>query len=1025
MKKMIFSFGRMNPPTIGHEKLANKIKDVAKKEKADARLYLSHTQNSKKDPLTYNDKIRYAKNAFGIAHKSRARNIFDILPELEKEGYTDVIMVVGSDRVGEFTNLINKYNGKDYNFDSIKVVSAGERDPDAEGVEGMSGSKLRQLAVQGDQKTFKSGLASKLSDADKTKIYNTLRKTLKEDMENFDDLELDELVEILCDEEFTDEVLAELEEFLEEAERPAKYYSGDMSKSTKDKRAAQFAKQADMDDDNPAAYKPAPGDATAKTKPSKHTKKYKQMFGEASDETMIQMDEKIDGLVKKAEKSGMPYGILKKVYDRGIAAWRTGHRPGTTPQQWAFARVNSFVTKSSGTWGKADADLAAKVRGSKSESVDEALTVSQRLKRARLMKRLAPKIARARNIRKKRMADATRLLKRSRKQAKNVLRKKFAGKSGENYANLSYSQKMTVDKLVDKHSAKIEKLAKRLLPKIRKAEIARVQAARSSKNESIIVESTVQMEKNTKRFKELFNEARKSSEESENILMGLRKAVSLKGKDIQFDNGKKAKVTDSEARTVLAKFDDLRTTQEKQVYLKKLSGSPASFKAALTDKNPGKGEPKRGISLGGKYRANEEKMTFKNIIEKKDDSVNFSLTETAEAAIIKKAEKSGISVEVLKEVYNRGIESYVEGNNTKQQFAFNRVNSFISGGKTTTNADADLWNEAYGDGVRSTRSRSADMDDRKFFKAITKGTKPMRLDPDEVKRNQSNSRLKGYGQGKIFKKEEEQNEGIYKSPAHARLQKQMDKIYKTSKYKDDVRKLGGTPEKPGSQNMFVRTKKEAVSEEGGAGEWGTDALTNKYKSDTPGQGEDAGLNELGKSPLDRLLDRLRIKPKMNVAVRHFLKYKKENPTVDDRTAAVRVAQDMGLPLRTGTEFLLKALNDLKLIQTEEVDTCCDDCNEYYDHEITEAEYEGRKVELNNPFRLPTGSKKKFGVYAKNEKGNVVKVTFGDPNMEIKRDDPGRRASFRARHGCDKDPGPKWKAKYWSCWQWRANAKVDN
>ena len=69
------------------------------------------------------------------------------------------------------------------------------------------------------------------------------------------------------------------------------------------------------------------------------------------------------GLKKKAEKSGMPLSILRKVYNRGVAAWRTGHRPGTTPQQWGFARVNSFVTKSSGTWGKADKDLAAKVRG--------------------------------------------------------------------------------------------------------------------------------------------------------------------------------------------------------------------------------------------------------------------------------------------------------------------------------------------------------------------------------------------------------------------------------------------------------------------------------------------------------------------------------------------------------------------------------------------------------------------------------------------------------------------------------------
>ena len=155
MKKMVFTFGRMNPPTIGHEKLANKIKQVASKEKADARIYLSHTNKPNTDPLSYNDKIKFAKKAFGIAYKSNAKQIFQIAKELFGQGYTDVIMVVGSDRVEEFQGLLNKYNDKgDYNFDSIKVVSAGQRDPDAKGVEGMSGTKLRNLAKDGDQKTI-------------------------------------------------------------------------------------------------------------------------------------------------------------------------------------------------------------------------------------------------------------------------------------------------------------------------------------------------------------------------------------------------------------------------------------------------------------------------------------------------------------------------------------------------------------------------------------------------------------------------------------------------------------------------------------------------------------------------------------------------------------------------------------------------------------------------------------------------------------------------------------------------------
>jgi hypothetical protein len=87
-----------------------------------------------------------------------------------------------------------------------------------------------------------------------------------------------------------------------------------------------------------------------------------------------------------------------------------------------------------------------------------------------------------------------------------------------------------------------------------------------------------------------------------------------------------------------------------------------------------------------------------------------------------------------------------------------------------------------------------------------------------------------------------------------------------------------------------------------------------------------------------------------------------------------------------------------------------------------AEYQGRKVTLNKPFRTPDGPKK-FAVYTKNDKGKVVIVRFGSKEMSIKRDDPKRRKSFRARHGCDKDPGPKWKSKYWSCFQWRANSPV--
>ena len=110
-------------------------------------------------------------------------------------------------------------------------------------------------------------------------------------------------------------------------------------------------------------------------------------------------------------------------------------------------------------------------------------------------------------------------------------------------------------------------------------------------------------------------------------------------------------------------------------------------------------------------------------------------------------------------------------------------------------------------------------------------------------------------------------------------------------------------------------------------------------------------------------------------------------------------------------------------ERERIDYICEPCNLYEDLEITEAEYQGKKVKLNDPIRTSENPNKKFKVYVKD--GDTVKVVrFGDPNLSIKRDDPARRKNFRARHNCD-NPGPKTKARYWSCFQWRAGAKVDN
>jgi hypothetical protein len=185
----IFTFGRFNPPTLGHEKLVIAVANVARREGGEYFVYPSHTQDPKKNPLDQTTKVRYMKKMFS-KHKeniitSTAKNALEVASELQDKGYTNLVMVVGSDRVKDFQNLLDRYNGDEtkahgfYDFDTIKVVSAGERDPDAEGVSGMSASKMRQSAVEGDFKTFRSGIPSSLNDKDTKKMFNDIRKGMR------------------------------------------------------------------------------------------------------------------------------------------------------------------------------------------------------------------------------------------------------------------------------------------------------------------------------------------------------------------------------------------------------------------------------------------------------------------------------------------------------------------------------------------------------------------------------------------------------------------------------------------------------------------------------------------------------------------------------------------------------------------------------------------------------------------------------------------------------------------------------
>jgi len=148
----------MNPPTIGHKKLVDKITSIP----GDHFLFLSHTVKPKTDPLSHKEKVYFAQKSFGTditIGSPDVRTIIDAMKKLEALGYTKVIYVAGSDRIKSFDELLKKYNGTEYNFDVIEIANAGERDPDAEGAEGMSASKLKAAASQNDFDTFKQGVA--------------------------------------------------------------------------------------------------------------------------------------------------------------------------------------------------------------------------------------------------------------------------------------------------------------------------------------------------------------------------------------------------------------------------------------------------------------------------------------------------------------------------------------------------------------------------------------------------------------------------------------------------------------------------------------------------------------------------------------------------------------------------------------------------------------------------------------------------------------------------------------------------
>ena len=172
------AFGRFNPPTVGHGKLLSAAKKASSG--GDLKIYPSRTQDPKKNPLDPDMKISYMKKMFpdykeNIVNDDEMKSIFNVLTTAGEQGYKNVNIIVGSDRQSEFDNLAQKYNGDLYDFEQINVISAGVRDADAEGVEGMSASKMRKAVVDDDFAAFRRGTPKELDDGDTQALFDAVR----------------------------------------------------------------------------------------------------------------------------------------------------------------------------------------------------------------------------------------------------------------------------------------------------------------------------------------------------------------------------------------------------------------------------------------------------------------------------------------------------------------------------------------------------------------------------------------------------------------------------------------------------------------------------------------------------------------------------------------------------------------------------------------------------------------------------------------------------------------------------------
>ena len=932
---IVFTFGRFNPPTTGHEKLIKKVASVAGS--MPFRIYPSQSNNPKKDPLPFALKVAYMRKMFpryakNIKADKNARTAIEIAVKLYKEGFHAINMVVGSDRVKEFQTLLDRYNGVEarhgyYGFDDIRVISAGERDPDAEGVEGMSASKMRAAATAGDFDSFKMGVPSGFRDA--LKLYNDVRKYMgireERDMGEMNDFEtlrdmyltgkiwnvgdiveangvrgkvirkgtnylsfVDEdnkvhkawLYDIEEQKKITKVKQAKGEVGDVKGTQPAKYYAKgaggkDMSKSTAVARARFFAKGADKPDDDPDSYKPAPGDKGKKTKPSQYTRKFKQMYGEK--------DVKI------------PLELLK-LYNKGMAA------PAGSPKHKEIMKQIDDMRKKLGIKEKLGKDADA------GDYIDD------------FRKSDAPQFKGKSDKKIRDMAIAAYLDAKDKKEETDMkfyqIDEKIAGlvkkskETGVPYGILkkSYDRGMAAWKTGHRPGTTPQQWA-----------FARVNSMLTGGKADPDLQPKVKAAK----------KAKKAKKEEVTETMGV---LDMYGKDT------------SKEKEQMAKLQKMLKDLEKG------------------KKTPGKGFAKIKVrelikSLQEKpinewFESNRTRAIYQL---RHGDDWWWKLNEVHDTML----EKIGadccddcIEEETIQEQPEHEI---TVGNYTTKFFYM------CGGAQKVMKANAN---------VEGAEELTRLQDD--FYKLEKEA-----MDAGEASDEQKEQARELYNK-------------IMQKAGEIGLADDIDdfmKMHIDSMEKGDPKLGFGRTDIDESLWANIHKKRQRIKR--GSGE----RMRKKGEKGAP------TATQMRRAKGEELMDY--IERKMST-----LRKDKELPNLKvpkkGKAGVTKFQRRGGSRTRIDSPYTMMMKNSWG--------------------EVTEAaEYQGRKVQLNNPTR---GDVKKFKVYVKNDKGNVVKVEFGDPNMEIKRDDPARRKSFRARHNCD-NPGPKYKARYWSCKFWEKGKSVSD